>query len=87
MSKRIVDKNERIKEGYVPDDEINDWYNTLYKLQIAVVSHERKDEDQALRDLDTAKNMAIDLLKKIELRALHPDYKEGLEKSKRRHKK
>lgn len=83
-SKRIIDKNERIKEGYVPDDEINDWYNTVYRLQLAVVSHKRKEEDQALTDLERAKNMAVDLLKKMEERKQHPDYKVGLDKSKKR---
>lgn len=64
--KVLLDKSDRVKEGLIPFDEINDWYNMIYKLRLAVVSHNRKDEDQALRDLAKVMKLGKDLLKKMD---------------------
>ena len=84
--KVLVDKADRVKEGLIPDDEVSDWYNLVYKLKLALVSHNRKDEDQALRDLARAMKVGKDLLKKMDARKKDPNYQKGLEKSRRRDK-
>ncbi len=84
--KVLVDKADRVKEGLIRDEEVSDWYNLVYKLKLALVSHNRKDEDQALRDLARAMKVGKDLLKKMDARKKDPNYQKGLEKSRRRDK-